>query len=109
MVFSFRKVVRRFRFFLIICLFCLVLNYINKLCPTPSNLFLFCYERDFIVSLSHEKQVNIIESFNSTPLYLDDLLSIDNEYFEQMVETIYPKEVQLNKIYTLTPKHRFWV
>ena len=42
-------------------------------------------------------QTNIIEAFNSTSRYLDDLLNIDNPYFEQMVGQIYPTELQLNK------------
>ena len=28
---------------------------------------------------------------------LNDLLNIDNEYFKQIVATIYPKDIQLNK------------
>ena len=36
-------------------------------------------------------------SFNSTSRYLDDLLNIDNPYFEGMVNQIYPPELQLNK------------
>ena len=40
---------------------------------------------------------NIIKPFNSTSRYLDDLLNIDNPYFEQMVGQIYPTELQLNK------------
>ena len=35
--------------------------------------------------------------FNSTSKYLDDLLNIDNPYFDQMVDQIYPTELQLNK------------
>ena len=35
--------------------------------------------------------------FNSTSRYLDDLLNIDNPYFEGMVNQIYPSELQLNK------------
>ena len=35
--------------------------------------------------------------FNSTSRYLDDLLNIDNSYFEKMVGQIYPTELQLNK------------
>ena len=58
---------------------------------------LFCYERDFMLSLSDNNQTNIIEAFNSTSRYLDDLLNIDNPYFEQMVDQIYPTELQLNK------------
>ena len=35
--------------------------------------------------------------------YLDDLLNIDNPYFEPMVGQIYPTELQLNKaIYSHT-------
>ena len=33
----------------------------------------------------------------SRPRYLDDLLNIDNPYFEGMVKQIYPPELQLNK------------
>ena len=32
--------------------------------------------------------------------YLDDLLNIDNAYFEGMVNQIYPPELQLNKVNT---------
>ena len=33
----------------------------------------------------------------SIQLYLDDLLNIDNIYFNQMVDRIYPTELQLNR------------
>ena len=56
--------------------------------------FLFCYERLHVVSVT-----DIIEAFNSTSRYLDDLLNIDNPYFEQMVGQVYP-ELQLNKANT---------
>ena len=62
--------------------------------------FLFCYERDFMTFLSDYNQADIIEAFNSTSRYLDDLLNIDNPYFEGMVNQIYPPELQLNKAYT---------
>ena len=44
--------------------------------PLVADLFLFCYERDFMKSLSRENQADIIEVFNSTSRYLDDLLNI---------------------------------
>ena len=65
--------------------------------PLVADLFLFCYERDFMLSLSDNNQTNIIEAFNSTSRYLDGLLNIDNAYFEQMEGQIYPTELQLNK------------
>ena len=62
-----------------------------------ADLFLFCYERDIMLSLSDNNQTDIIEAFNSTSRYLDDLLNIDNPYFEQMIGKIYPTELPLNK------------
>ena len=38
-----------------------------------ADLFLFCYERDFMKSLSRENQADITEAFSSTSRYLDDL------------------------------------
>ena len=46
------------------------------------------------------KQAEIIEAFKSTSRYLDDLLNIDNPYFEGMVNRIYPPELKLNKANT---------
>ena len=65
--------------------------------PLVADLFLFCYDRDFMLSLSGNNQIDIIEAFNSTTSYLNDLLNIDNLYFEQMVGQIYPSKLQLNK------------
>ena len=65
--------------------------------PLVADLFLFCYEKDLMLSLSDNNQSDIIEAFNSTSRYLDDLLNIDDPNFEQMVGQIYPTELQLNK------------
>ena len=64
--------------------------------PLVADLVLLFYERDIVLSLS-VYQTDIIEAFNSTSRYLDDLLNIVNPYFEQMVGQIYPTELQLNK------------
>ena len=48
-------------------------------------------------SLSQQNQAGISEAFNSASRYLDDLLNIDNIYFDQMVDRIYPTELQLNR------------
>ena len=37
-----------------------------------ADLFLYCYERDFMDSLNHDNQADVIEAFNSTSRYLDD-------------------------------------
>ena len=43
-----------------------------------TNVFLFCYERDFMMSLSDDKQDDIIDAFNTTSRYLDDISNINN-------------------------------
>ena len=77
-------------------------NYIDKLyifqmgtycAPLVVDLFKFCYEKDFMLSLSENNQTYIIEAFNSTSKYLDGLLNIDNPYFEHMVGQIYSTEL----------------
>ena len=65
-----------------------------------ADLFSFCHERDFMTSLSHDNQAYIIEAFNSTSRDLDDLLNIDNPYFEGMVNQSYPPELQSHKANT---------
>ena len=58
--------------------------------PLVADLLLFCYERDFINDLSSDNQADVSKAFNSTSRYSDDLLNIDNPYFEGMVNQIYP-------------------
>ena len=41
--------------------------------PLAADLFLFCYERDFTMSLSDDKQADVIDAFNITSRYLDDI------------------------------------
>ena len=68
--------------------------------PLVADLFLFCYERDFMKDLSCDNQADVIKAFNSTSRYLDDLLNIDNPYFAGMVNQIYPSKLQFNKANT---------
>ena len=44
--------------------------------PLAANLFLFCYERDLMMSLSDAKQADVIDAFNTTSRYLDDILNM---------------------------------
>ena len=50
-----------------------------------------------MMSLSEEKQADVIDAFNTTSRYLDDILDINNVYFDMMVSQIYPSELQMNK------------
>ena len=74
-----------------------------------ADLFLFCYERDFMLSLSEDNQSGVIEAFNSTSRYLDDLLNIDNNFFDNMVIRICPSDLQLNKANASMAMPHFWI
>ena len=52
--------------------------------PLVTDLFLFCYKRNFMLSLSDINQADVVEAFNSISRYLDDLLNIDNPHFEHI-------------------------
>ena len=38
--------------------------------PLVTDLFLFCYERDFMMSVSDDKQADVIDASNTTSWYL---------------------------------------
>ena len=61
--------------------------------PLVADLFLFCYERDFMKDLSSDNQADVIRAFNSSSRYIDDPFNNDNPYFEGMVNQIYPSEL----------------
>ena len=46
-----------------------------------------------MLSLSVNNQTYIIEAFSSISRYIDDLLNIDNPYFEQIEGQIYQTEL----------------
>ena len=47
-----------------------------------------------------DKQADVIDGFNTTSRYLDDILNINNVFFDNMVSKICPSELQLNKANT---------
>ena len=51
-------------------------------------------------NLSSDNQTDVFKAFILTSRYLDDLLNIDNPYFEGIVNQIRPSELQLNKANT---------
>ena len=65
--------------------------------PLIADLFLYCHEKCFMDKLVKNKQLNLIECFNRTSRYLDDILNLDNPNFEKHISEIYPKELSLTK------------
>ena len=63
--------------------------------PFIADLFLYCYERDFMSDLHKSKRHDLIDMFNDTSRYLDD-----NPEFEKCIPDIYPAEHQMNKANT---------
>ena len=59
------------------------------------------------MSLSDDEQADIIDAFNTTSRYLDDILNINNVYFYSMVSQIYPSELKLNKANTSNTEAAF--
>ena len=57
--------------------------------PLVADLFLFCYERDCMMSLFGDKDAETIDAYSSTSRYLEDL------YFDGMVNQIY--YIQINE------------
>ena len=41
----------------------------TKCAHLVADLFMFCYERDFMMSLSDDKQANVIDAFNTASRY----------------------------------------
>ena len=71
--------------------------------PLVAYLFLFCYERDFMFSLSDNNQAGVIITVNST----DGSLNIDYPYIKQMVDQIYPTEFSQIRSISLILKSPF--
>ena len=76
--------------------------------PLVADLFLFCYERDFMMYLSDDKQADVIDALNTTSRYLDDILNINDVYFDNIGSQIYPSELQLNKANTSDTEAAFF-
>ena len=55
------------------------------------------YERDFMSNLHKSKRYDLIDMFNNTSRYLDDIFTIDNPEFEKHIPDIYPTNFSWTK------------
>ena len=58
--------------------------------------------------LCYESHTDVIEAFNSTIPYLDNLPNIDNDDFKQIVDAFNPKELEINKVKTSNKNAHVW-
>ena len=67
--------------------------------PLMANLFWYFYERDFMSNIQKSKRFDLINKFNDSFWYLEDILTIDNPEVDEHIPDIYPRELHLNKAY----------
>ena len=60
-----------------------------------------------MMSVSHDKQADIIDVLYTTSRYLDVISNINNVYFDNKVSQIYPSELQLIKANTFDTEATF--
>lgn len=63
--------------------------------PLLADLFLHSYEADFIADLIRKKEYRLARSFNLSFRYIDDVLSLNNPNFGDLIHRIYPKELEI--------------
>ena len=67
--------------------------------PLIADLFLYCYERDFMLSLAPDTQAHIVDAFDTTSRYLDDILNINNPLSLNLSVTSILKSCSLSSEY----------
>ena len=60
-----------------------------------------------MMSISDDKQADVIDAFNTTSRYLDDIVNIYYVNFDKMVSQIYPSKLKLNKANTSVTEAAF--
>ena len=60
--------------------------------------------KDRYTCFAYYQLADVIDAFNTTSSDLDDILNINNVYFDNMVSQISPSELQLNKANTSDTK-----
>ena len=69
----------------------------------------FRYERDFILSVSDDKQADTIDALNTTFSYLDDILNINNVFMTIWLVKYTLQSSNLLKLIPLIPRTCFIV
>ena len=77
--------------------------------PLVADLFLFCYERDFMKILSSDNQADVIKAFTLTSRYLNDLLNIDNPFLKEWSTNFIHMNCNLIKLILQIPRPPFWI
>ena len=76
--------------------------------PLLADLFLYSYESEFLQKLVKDKKIHEARAFNSTYMYIDDVLSINNSRFAEFLPLIYPPELEVKETTDTASSHHFW-
>ena len=68
--------------------------------PLVVDLFLFCYETDFMSHSHKSKPYDLKGMFNNTSRYFDDIFTIDKPKFDKHIPDLYQANLQVNKANT---------
>ena len=63
--------------------------------PLLADIFLYSYEAEFMQSLLSTGKKKFASQFNFTYRYIDDVLSINNQVFENYLGQMYPAELEI--------------
>ena len=63
--------------------------------PLLSDIFLYSYDAEFVQSLLSTGMKQLASWFNFTYRYIDDVLSINNQEFENYLDQMYPVELEI--------------
>ena len=63
--------------------------------PLLADLFLYSYKGEFIQGLFKKNEKNLARFFNFTFRYIDDVISLNNSRFCDLVDCIYPIELEI--------------
>ena len=63
--------------------------------PLLTDLCLYSYETDFIQGLLKKNERNLARSINITFRYIDNVLSLNNSTFGDIVDRIYPIDLEI--------------
>ena len=63
--------------------------------PLLADIFLYAYEAEFIESLLSTRKKKLASQFNFTYRYIDDVLSINNPYFENYLGQMYRTKLEI--------------
>ena len=72
-------------------------SYGQKLCSTYGRPIFILLREGFYAKPLEIQRFDLIDKFNDTSRYLDDIFTIDNLEFVEHIPDIYPRELQLNK------------